>query len=472
MNIPFYGNRTPLPKQKAFHKSRAKNRLYYGGLGSGKTEAGCWESLRLLIAFPGTVGLVGRNTYEELRDGTRAAFFKMLSDQVTKIITGKDGNPEDPTDCPLVKSWHRSTNNLVFYTGKQPSILRFRSLDRAEKFKSTEFGFIWLDEGSEADEKAFLFLCGRLRHPAQMRKGKSYHKFFITTNPCNKKHWIYRNFVEGKLSKGADGSFEMFKVNSKENIYLPEGYIDELTLRYDKAWVDRYIHGNFGTIHEGDPIYPMFEENIHIKKVEFNPNLPVYRSWDFGWHHPCVIFAQIDGKKLNILAELEGEKELINDFADKVIKFGRENFKGIGETKFKDFCDPAGKQRGDKSSKTSVEILESKKIFPDCYKANILEGVEMIRILLNLTKRATPYGIFVDKKCEILIEGLKGGYHYPKKYDGTGEEPKPEKDGTYDHLLDALRYLIGNTEFKYWLKRPERKEMILPGTWAYSEGRR
>ena len=51
-----------------------------------------------------------------------------------------------------------------------------------------------------------------------------------------------------------------------------------------------------------------------------------------------------------------------------------------------------------------------------------------------------------DARSDILCEAMAGGYHMDDK---TGD--KPEKDGFYDHLADALRYAIinlGNSQKK------------------------
>ncbi len=53
------------------------------------------------------------------------------------------------------------------------------------------------------------------------------------------------------------------------------------------------------------------------------------------------------------------------------------------------------------------------------------------------------YGMLIDPSCEILIEALAGGYHYPEVIDKP-ENEKPEKDGYYDHLANCLEVICDN----------------------------
>lgn len=65
----------------------------------------------------------------------------------------------------------------------------------------------------------------------------------------------------------------------------------------------------------------------------------------------------------------------------------------------------------------------------------ILEGVEHIRRALR-TGDGTS-GFIVSPQCVRLIEALQC-YHYPE--DPTVPTETLDKDGVYDHPIDALRY--------------------------------
>ena len=73
---------------------------------------------------------------------------------------------------------------------------------------------------------------------------------------------------------------------------------------------------------------------------------------------------------------------------------------------------------------------------------NIQKRIEAVRWFLNRRN-----SFYVDKKCEMLIEALSGGYRWKeKKLPGGGRQPTfiPDKDGEagrYSHIADSLQYL-------------------------------
>ena len=62
------------------------------------------------------------------------------------------------------------------------------------------------------------------------------------------------------------------------------------------------------------------------------------------------------------------------------------------------------------------------------------------------------FGMLVDPRCDILLEGYKGGYCYPKAINKP-EDEKPEKDGWYDHLQDCDAVIADNH-----FREPKQKE--------------
>jgi PBSX family phage terminase large subunit len=428
-----FEGRIPLPKQKTFLESPKRYVSYVGGFGSGKSIVGCWRSIILAMMYPGNLGIICRNTYPELRDTTMRTFFE---------------------ECPeeIIHKFNKVENLLTFKpvkgSGKQSQII-FRSLDNYEKFRSLEIGYFFIDEASEVKEEAFLTLCGRLRNP-----NADDHFGFITSNPSTTRHWMYKRFVEGDCNDSSQ--YQIIRAPTSENRkHLPEGYEDGLREVYDEQWINRYLEGEFGFIVEGQPVYPEFKESENTGDLKFDPSYPIMRSWDFGLHHPAVVIAQVietqGGSRLNVLEEIQGDNKLIEDFSNEVIKHCEDKY---GVAQYKDFCDPAGNQKSDKSPKTSVQILRSKGIYPLSSHQNILDGVQILRMMLHRKYRDGKPALIVNRSCTILSEGFIGGYSYPKKYDGSGEDPNPAKDGYYDHLQDALRYMVWNSKFKTWLKAP------------------
>jgi hypothetical protein len=178
--------------------------------------------------------------------------------------------------------------------------------------------------------------------------------------------------------------------------------------------------------------------------------LPVWRGWDFGYHRPAVVYAQAHGG-FWLFGEVLGEDETLDQFLNnKVLPYEAalfgDNLKNI---KFLDAADPAGKQVSDKSEYTSFAILANKGIFPYARKTGINEGLTIVR------QRIADGSLQVHPRCRLLLEGFRGGYRYPEPTPGLPEPLFPAKDGFYEHLMDALRYIAVNA-FSVWA--PKKKE--------------
>lgn len=210
----------------------------------------------------------------------------------------------------------------------------------------------------------------------------------------------------------------------------------------EDKWEQEY-EINYSVLH-GKRFYNEFDYEFHSKELKYNPNLEMLRGWDFGYHHPAVIWAQIDlTDRLLIFREEQGQDEALINFAKRITSISKKEFPGC---KFKDFADPAGKLTSDKSERTSVEILNSLGIRPHMKKTTRDLGFNIVRNLLlkthtNSDGKVVPK-FLVDKRCTILIEGFMGGYHYPEEKDGKAEKDEPDGGGFYEHSQDALRYIV------------------------------
>ncbi len=398
----------PNEKQALFFESSKKFLLANGGVGSGKSSIIANKALVNSLLFPGTLGLIGRKTYPELRDTTRRTFFDWINRNNMRSI---------------IKKWNQTENHLVWRNGSE---ILFRALDDIYKLGSLELGWFLIDELSEFEEEdTFKFLRTRLRHPKGPLTGGG------ATNPATKEHWLYKLFVESQ-----NPDYEVFEVPTyanREN--LPPEYIADLE-KLPEEWQNRYLQGQWGIVPKGTRVFSKFTPSIHLDNFKYNPYLPILRGWDFGFRHPAVIFAQeTDWGRLLFLKELQGTEIQIDDFADVVIRKTNEWFPGC---RIEDYCDIAGTHRSDKSKITSVQILKKKGIDASYRKTIDLEKeVSEINNLFEKQIGALPRMGIDRKGCPIFSDALAGGYYRDK-------EGKPTGDDFFDHLCDAARYIIVN----------------------------
>ncbi|MBC8104949.1 MAG: hypothetical protein H7Z14_00025, partial [Anaerolineae bacterium] len=99
-------------------------------------------------------------------------------------------------------------------------------------------------------------------------------------------------------------------------------------------------------------------------------------------------------------------------------------------------CDPAGASRNDQTAASNIQLLRRSGYTVRSRKSLIVEGLELIRRALR-PAHGEPR-LFIHPRCVRLIKAMQS-YRY-----GNGTE-SPIKDGTHDHLIDALRYSFVNS---------------------------
>lgn len=183
----------------------------------------------------------------------------------------------------------------------------------------------------------------------------------------------------------------------------------------------------------GRRVYPAFTKE-HLLSYTYNPYKHIIRGWDFGYHHPAVVFCQINDKdQFIVLREVMGTNKTLAEFAKDILAISKEHY----SSNFDDYCDPSGKARSDKGSRTSVDILRTFGIKCRMKESGVVDGLNLIRQML-IKRKSGDFSFYLDPTCTNLIDGFFGGYSLRE------DSEDPDKDGFYEHLFDALRYAVVN----------------------------
>ena len=198
---------------------------------------------------------------------------------------------------------------------------------------------------------------------------------------------------------------------------------------------------------QGARVFPQFTLVHHTKVLSFNTRRIVYRGWDFGYHAPVSLFAQIDDQgRLSVLREIVGAQMTTQDFAGKVIQRSNEWFPNHPGG-FDDFCDPAGQQvrpmENERSEKRDVEVLSGLGIHAKYqWGWSRKDGRSLIHRLLTLRADGTPSLYVNERECPLLTQAFLGRYIYPEKQDGTHDDEPDDKTHPWADLMATLRYLV------------------------------
>jgi predicted phage terminase large subunit-like protein len=193
--------------------SQARSRAFVGGVGSGKTMAGCAEVFR--PEYANTTGAIVAPTFPMLRDATLRTFLGLC--EVVKA-----------QGWPVLQTFNKGDMVAELTTGTR---VLFRSADDPERLRGPNLGFFYLDEAALMPRKTWDIMLGRLRE----KPGRSW----LTTTPRGF-NWIYDLFVTQQL----DG-YDLIRSSSRDNPYLPAEFIGSLEQAYAGQFRQQEIEGEF-----------------------------------------------------------------------------------------------------------------------------------------------------------------------------------------------------------------------------------
>jgi hypothetical protein len=178
-------------------------------------------------------------------------------------------------------------------------------------------------------------------------------------------------------------------------------------------------------------VFPHFDFDVHVRPRPTDaPPQSISLAVDFGFHNPFVcLWIVDDGQGCHVIDEYVQPGQIITHHIDQIRGRPYGTIRRL-------CCDPAGNGRNDQTAESNVQRLRGADFQVLTRASRIVDGLEMIRAALRPAHG--PPALSIHPRCQALIEAMQG-YRYP---DGGGELPL--KDGTHDHLIDALRYFYVN----------------------------
>lgn len=443
-------------------------RALMGPIGSGKSVACCAEML--IKSFAQTphyehgydadgnpIGrgvrssrwVIVRNTYRELMDTTIKTFF--------------DWYPESQGLFKKMDLTFITEQRLPDGTTAHIEFL-FRALDKPQDVKkllSLEVTGGWINEAREVPKTIMEMLLGRTgRYP---KTGTTWAGIIMDTNPPDSDHWWYKLFDVTKpegyaLFKQPSGMSE--EAENLENLLQPPMEIrSKMTLqerrehgrRYytrmipgkDKEWVNVYVHGQYGFVQDGKPVYPEYKDDVHYSSeaVIIPDGATIFVGIDFGLT-PAAVF----GFKTAAGRWIVFDEVVTEDMGAK--NFGRLLNQHINRWypnfTLEIYGDPAGDQRAQTDETTPFQILLSEGInaWPTHTNDVVIRREAVAAPMQRMDFAGNP-GLLIGPKCIMYRKALAGGYKY-KRMAVSGAEKfmdKPDK-GRYSHVADAGQYLM------------------------------
>ena len=390
--------------------------LMYGGRDSAKSYFAAQKVIIDTMRKPYSRFILVRKVYADIKDSQ----FQTIKDIVMAY--------------GLMDHFHFTENPLRIVFKRNGNTILARGLDKEHKTKSIKDPTgVWYEEMNEIGFNDFLKTTTSLRGGVIQE--------IATFNPEMETDWINAYFFPNKQSyEKTDGKFHW--VNSirndttilhttyRDNKYCTEQSVEllESFKQTDENYYKIYSLGLWGGVLEG-LIYENWEI---IEKVPIEAEIIAY-GLDFGFtnHETAIAKVYVNGRDLIIDEVLYGKGLSNIQIATELKSIG------IGNTEV--IADNAEPKSIAQLYDLGINVIDSIK-----GKDSVLAGIHKIK----------EYNIKITAKSRNGIRELK---HYRWKMDRNGESLN-EPIKMYDHLLDAVRYVV---QTKLMIRKSKRFGMKL-----------
>jgi hypothetical protein len=444
------------PHQQAILDSTSKYLYCQGGVGSGKSVPFAIKTVYLSLTVPENVGVVSRKDFKILFKSSWLDIKNCIKRLVQKNII----------EPPRYSDKHQGDYTTIEFK-ENGSILYAMQGKAWIEALGPSYGLFWIDDAQESSEEVFVGnevsagLISRLRLPHVHFDKKTYKKDtrehgslhgMISTNPPPYGHYLHKLFgKESGFYKLGDDFVEHMQVNTNENPAVGDDYIKGITaiqLKMGRSSnvIRRVIGGESIAAYGGLRVYPEFVHAKHVDYVTYKPEVPIVRSWDFGFLHPGVLFSHLYKCPLSFnhyvsLSEIADESSLNVWDLYKVVK-------DMTDRLYKDCCLilDAGDRAGARASSSNRDNRSDMRILSNDYNLSfkwrhldLAKSLEYMRSLLKTKCKCGLEMIVISNNCPVLIGALEGGYKYGKQRDGKISE-KPVEDRYFADIACAWRY--------------------------------
>lgn len=429
-----------------FHSSDDFVRGLLGPIGSGKSVACCTEIMKRATEqnaffdnekYPNGIRrsrwAIIRNTYRELIDTTMQTWFDWFPKEIGLYRA---------MDMKWTLERKLDDGTTIHFE------VLFRALDRPDDIKkllSLELTGGWINEGREIPKQVLDMLQGRVgRYPSKRDGGPSWFGIIMDTNPPDSDHWWYTLFEEDQPKGFSLYHQPSAKSDDAENLEnLPSNYYENMIHGKDQEWINVYVHGMYGFIADGKPVWPEYKDDIHhtLDELPLTGNGTIYVGIDFGLTPAAVIGQIIASGQFQIIDELVTEDMGAVNFGKLLHE--KLNTEYCGCT-LEIYADPAGEQRAQTDETTPFEILWNQGIeaWPTYTNDFTIRREAVADYMQRLDFRGKP-AFIIGPKAPMARKACSGGYKY-KRMQVSGQQrfqDKPDK-GRYSHVGDGIQYLF------------------------------
>jgi hypothetical protein len=311
-------------------------------------------------------------------------------------------------------------------TLKNKSLIQLRSSDNFNSLRGVGLDFICIDEFSDVDERAWF----EVLRPTLSDKSREGSALFLGT-PRGFGNWSYNLYTR----QDNDKNWKSFQFTTLDGGQVSQSEIDQAKNDLDDRTFRQEYMASFEK-YSGQIYYNFDREQNVIEQYAPTTN-SIHIGIDFNIDPVSAVISEVKQDDLYVYDEIviysSNTDELVEEINNRY--FGKHIFV---------YPDPASKQRKTSAGgRTDLSILKNAG-----YNVRVRNAHPLIRDRINAvnTKLKNAKGVrtlFIANNCKNVIKSIERQIYK----EGTS---LPDKENNYDHMNDALGYLV---EFLYPIKR-------------------
>lgn len=318
------------------------------------------------------------------------------------------------------------------------STISLKGSDNYDSLRGVGLDFIVLDEFADIDPAAWY---ETLRPTLADREGRA---LFIGT-PKGIANWSYELYNQAKISEDWV-SFQFTTIDGgnvkPEEIEAARRDLDERTFRQEFLATFETYAGR---------IYYNFDRQLNVKHLANPDTSIIYTGWDFNIDPMSIVIAVRQGDDLYVIDEVRmyssNTKEAVEEVRSRYPK-----------SKIWAYPDPAGSQRKTSAGGlTDITILQNSQFIVKAPRAHTPVRDRINAVNSRLCASDGKRHLFIDPACKYTIEGLERHTYR----EGTSQ---PDKDSGYDHMMDALGYMV---DYQFPIRRDIDPQLLIPQRWGH-----
>ena len=311
-------------------------------------------------------------------------------------------------------------------TLKNKSLIQLRSSDNFNSLRGVGLDFICIDEFSDVDERAWF----EVLRPTLSDKSREGSALFLGT-PRGFGNWSYNLYKR----QDNDKNWKSFQFTTLDGGQVSQSEIDQAKNDLDDRTFRQEYMASFEK-YSGQIYYNFDREQNIIEKYTPTTN-SIHIGIDFNIDPVSAVISEVQQDDLYVYDEIVIYSSNTDELVEEI------NNRYSGKNIFV-YPDPASKQRKTSAGgRTDLSILKNAG-----YNVRVRNAHPLIRDRINAvnTKLKNAKGVrtlFIANNCKNVIKSIERQIYK----EGTS---LPDKENNYDHMNDALGYLV---EFLYPIKR-------------------